>query len=257
MVFAYNPGGGPGESWRLAYSLVTLANEVAQAYPDAICLGTIGDAAHQAQDTESDHNPFIRDPNTGIGIVRAIDIAGPAATQQALFDHLQAMYEAQDPRLYMYGYLHKDNVITSWPPATGTHIDVGDVGHLHVSVTQVDGYAPSSAGYLSAIDSTAPWGIGGFTLDHSDPDVLELLKMVAAFNLVEQPAGGFPAAFTTMVKQFSDTRNHVLSLPSAAQIATAVVAALPPTSGGSGLTSAQVEDAVVSAMQTLKFGVTP
>jgi hypothetical protein len=151
--------GGQG-TWRLARSLATLADEIAEVYPTAVCLGTIGNAAHEAEGDTSDHNPFVQ--SAGYGVVRAMDIGGPESIQQALFDHIQMMYQGHDSRVWPFGYVHKDNLITSWP-GPGVHIDYGDVGHLHVSVTQVDGNNPSAAGYVPAIDSTASWDLANTT----------------------------------------------------------------------------------------------
>lgn len=156
----YSPA-GPG--WRLATSLQVLADEISVAYPEASCLGTKGDSAHQAEDFESDHNPFILDPNTGIGIVRAIDVAGPDAVLKAIRQRIWDLYAAQDPRVWAYGYGKgcSDNLINDWGLPFRTHVEVGDAGHLHISVTQKDGLNPSPLGYVAAIDSTASWGITG------------------------------------------------------------------------------------------------
>lgn len=158
MAFVY-VNNGPG--WRLARCLDVLASEITAAYPDATCLGTLGDAAHQAQDFESDHNPFIIDPSTGLGVVRAIDVAGPDATLKLIRQRIWDLYAAQDPRVWAYGYAKgtSDNLINDWGLPFRTHVNLGDAGHLHISVTQRDGLNPSPAGYVSSIDSTAPWGI--------------------------------------------------------------------------------------------------
>lgn len=150
--------GGPG--WYLAAALQTLAAEVAATHPAVSCLGTIGNAAHGTEGDSSDHNPFIRAPD-GRGVVRAIDLAGPAPDLDAIEAQVLRLYRNGDPRMFQFGYFHRDNVISNWPPLPvgGTHVDLGDVGHLHISVTQRNGNAPSSSGYLPSIDSTAGWGI--------------------------------------------------------------------------------------------------
>lgn len=150
-----------GATWRLANSLVQLGAEIAAAHPDFICLGTVGDAAHVSEGTSSDHNPFIKDPISGLGIVRAIDIGGPDAELQALQDHLWSLYAAEFPPLWRYGYAlgTSRNLINNWGLPFSTHKDTGDASHLHVSVTQLDGNHPSAAGYVTHIDDVTPWGV--------------------------------------------------------------------------------------------------
>lgn len=158
MAFNY-ASSGPG--WRLAGSLIQLATEVAHAHPDLTCLGTIGDATHVSEGFESDHNPFIKDPTTGIGIVRAIDIGGPDAELRQLQGLLWTKYAAQFPPLWEFGYIKgtSNNLINNWGLPLHTHVDTGDAGHLHISVTQHNGNAPSPSGYVAAIDSRVSWGI--------------------------------------------------------------------------------------------------
>lgn len=153
------PTGGAG--WRLAESLITLGHEISAAHPDFTCLGTLGNASHAAEGVQSDHNPFIKDPTSGLGIVRAIDIGGPDAELKQLRQHLWERYAAQDTRLYRFGYVKgtSDNLINSWGLPFSTHVDLGDASHVHISVTQKDGNHPSAAGYVSDIDRTDPWGV--------------------------------------------------------------------------------------------------
>lgn len=150
-----------GAGWRLARSLIQLGHEIEVSHSDFTCLGTIGNAAHAAEGTGSDHNPFVKDPHTGLGVVRAIDIGGPDAELKQLRQHLWSLYAAQDDRVYRYGYMKgcSDNLINNWGLPFGTHIDTGDAGHLHISITQLNGMNPSSHGYVAAIDATRSWGI--------------------------------------------------------------------------------------------------
>lgn len=158
-----------GNGWRLASSIIQLGHEVAAAHPDFTCLGTLGDASHVSEGTGSDHNPFIKDPTTGIGIVRAIDIGGPDAELKQLRQYLWNMYAAQDNRVYEFGYMKgcSDNLINNWGLPFGVHVDTGDAGHLHISVTQRNGNTPSASGYVAAIDDMRSWGISAGTVTPS------------------------------------------------------------------------------------------
>jgi hypothetical protein len=140
----------------LAPCLQTLCAEIAHKYPNAVNLGEIGDPRHQAEGFNSDHNAFIR--RNGTRYVRAIDIGGDKSIQQALFNFVQHLYDKRDPRVYPFGYVHKDGVITTWF-GPGTHSDPGDDGHLHISVTQHDGKNPGPDGWVPALDSRTPWGL--------------------------------------------------------------------------------------------------
>jgi hypothetical protein len=164
---------GPG--WRLAKSLVTLAAEITVKYPQATCLGTIGDPTHQSEGIASDHNPFVTGPD-GAGIVRAIDIGGPNSMLVELRQFLWAKYAAQDPRVFYYGYMKGcgDNLINNWGLPFGTHVDTGDAGHLHISVTRANATSTGHAAYVAAIDSTASWGLassGGTTPTPGEDDM--------------------------------------------------------------------------------------
>lgn len=149
----------------LAPCLQVLCAEIAKVYPDAVNVGEIGNAAHQAEGYQSDHNPFI--VHNDQRYVRAIDIGGAEEIQNALFSFFMNLYVKRDPRIYPYGYVHKDDVITKWfgngdtkyQPNLDLQSDPGDVGHLHISVTQQNGYDPGPNGWVPALDSRAPWGL--------------------------------------------------------------------------------------------------
>lgn len=250
-----------GQGWRLAYSLVTLAHELAQVYGDTLtCLGTVGDVAHAAEAMGSDHNPFIRDPGeSSVGIVRAIDFGGPDAVLKQIRQHIWGLYAGTDPRVYVFGYGKgcSDNLINNWGLPFKTHVDTGDAGHLHISVTQLNGYNPSPSGYVSAIDSTAAWGFAGLE-PSGGGTLIGDLSMADAASLQTQ--------ITALANQVGSFRNETITqfdtavVPALTQIAqqiaalpTAVVAALPASSGG-GLTIEQVEAAVTAAVQAITFG---
>lgn len=176
-----------GAGWRLAGSLIQLGREVAAMHPDFTCLGTVGDAAHVNEGTASDHNPFIKDPTTGVGIVRAIDIGGPDAELKALRQLLWQRYADKDDRVYEFGYMKgcSDNLINNWGLPFGTHVDTGDAGHLHISVTQSNGNSPSASGYVAAIDDMRNWGIA--SQGAVDPAAVERTPLVVPFRNAAWP----------------------------------------------------------------------
>lgn len=151
-----------GQGWRLCNQAIVLANEIDVALPDLICGGTKGDARHALQGASSDHNPFVTDPSTGMGIVRAMDISGPYDQLMDLRSLLYNLAKAGRKSLSPFGYLKgPDSQGCEWPIGSGWKYNPGDEGHLHISWTQVDGRNPvvGSSGYVAAIDSLEPYGI--------------------------------------------------------------------------------------------------
>lgn len=182
-----------GSGWRLAGSLIQLGHEIEALSPNFTCLGTLGNAAHQAEGDASDHNPFVKDPHTGVGIVRAIDIGGPDAQLKSLRQLIWARYAASDPRIYSAGYAKgcSDNLINNEGLPFGVHEDDGDAGHLHISVTRT-----GTAGYVPAIDSASPWNLGvtvaqalgsGTPIGGSSVDETSIANKIVTWNI---PADG-------------------------------------------------------------------
>lgn len=122
-------------------------------------LGEIGDTRHAGQGTGSDHNPFVL--HNGLGYVRACDFGGKYSTLMKLRGELYKLYLKRDRRVWPFGYFKgPDSLINNWTPngqSDGWHRDSGDEGHLHVSASQLNGYNPSSRGWIPALDSRAPW----------------------------------------------------------------------------------------------------
>lgn len=162
----YNPG--DGVTRRLAYSLQRLCAEVAVRWPDITNLGTFGDVSHAMQGASSDHNAIWRAPGSDTLICRAVDFGGPYDQLMELRAHLYTLGAAQFGPLWSFGYLKgPDSHGCAWPIGSGWNNNSGDEGHLHVSVTQANGYQPvgGAAGYVAAIDSAESWGIADGSTD--------------------------------------------------------------------------------------------
>lgn len=84
-------------AWRVAKSLLALRSQVDARWPTrrTDSDGTIGDAAHQARD--SDHNPWVKDGLTGV--VTAIDITHDPASGCSAEMIVQALVQSRDPRI--------------------------------------------------------------------------------------------------------------------------------------------------------------
>lgn len=146
--------------YRLAAALGQLWNQLVRAYPGqqwqgSPQTGTIGDVRHEAEDSSSDHNPWLA------GTVRALDIAADvtgvpgiqpvsdAPDCEALFGMVNAMFARMDSRIWPDGYgIYRGRITDPTRPGRWKEFD-GDphLYHLHISVST----AP--AGY----NSTAPW----------------------------------------------------------------------------------------------------
>lgn len=140
-------------AWRVARSLEVLRDEIDAAYPDRSKAsdGTIGDAAHIAQGSDSDHNPWVHFPPDPTGIVTALDITHDPAHGvdiDVLTDRLAA---TRDERIK---YLIANRLIMSgaagpspwvWRPYSGTD---PHTNHFHISVVADP-----------RCDDTRPWDV--------------------------------------------------------------------------------------------------
>jgi hypothetical protein len=136
-------------SWRAAKSLLTLRAQVDARWPGRRTDrdGTIGDAAHQARD--SDHNPWVRDGL--IGVVTAIDITHDPASGCDAEALVSALVISRDRRIK---YIIWNRRIISatvspwiWRAYTGRN---PHTKHFHLSVSA------SKPLY----DAQEPWALG-------------------------------------------------------------------------------------------------
>ena len=179
--FAAKPQGQPDgpavplsarSSWRLAKSLVKLRAQIDAAAPhrSKASDGSIGDAAHFARGSASDHNPWVKDAN-GDPVVTAIDVTHDPARGCDGNVLAQALIDSQDPRIK---YVIWNRRIASqtqspwvWRPYNGAN---PHDKHVHISVVT------DQAEY----DSSSPWQIGINRAPAGAPPVTELAAPLAA-----------------------------------------------------------------------------
>lgn len=96
-----------GRSWTLVPSLVVLARQVSNLYPEnQPGDGTVASKRHDEVSPNSDHRPR---PHTGPGVVRAIDV-GEHLDDDPMVD---ALIKSRDPRIAYV--IYEGQAVYSWP----------------------------------------------------------------------------------------------------------------------------------------------
>jgi hypothetical protein len=175
-------------AWRVAYSLDQLLKQLNALAPNRSRAsdGSIGDAAHQAQGSASDHNPWY------LGyIVTARDITHDPAGGLDCNKLAAALIAAKDPRvkyLIWQGRLMDSRAVAgnnwrpwTWQPSTGHY------QHLHLSVM-----ADASA------DDTRPWSLPGLSTPEDDVSFSDRLTNAEGYSA---PAGELLAAAELKIDQ--------------------------------------------------------
>jgi hypothetical protein len=180
-------------AWRVAKSLLILRDQINAAYPNRSKAsdGTIGDPAHQAQGSASDHNPWLTLYGDPTGIVTALDVTHDPAHGcdiNALTDELAASRDARIKYLIANGLILSGNDGPSpwvWRAYSGSD---PHTNHFHLSVVADQ-----------RCDDTRPWGIAGgvptpegqtMALDQDPSGVYLIWRGDAIANLRDTFQGG-------------------------------------------------------------------
>lgn len=169
-------------SWRAARSLLTLRDQINAAYPtrDKGADGTIGDAAHTAEGTGSDHNP------DRYGIVRALDIDADLGAGHNSAEIAQTLLDSRDARIkyvisrariaYSTAAFAAYYGDAGTPPWTWTtyYGDDPHTGHFHISVV------PDARA-----DDPKPWTITHEEDDMTPAQAKQLADTLAAVNRLQ------------------------------------------------------------------------
>ena len=240
----------------LAGNLDKIRSIVEHCYP-GIEVGWIGNPAHQAE--ASDHNPDSR------GVVHADDLMfeddvrfnhGAPATLKWLLtpgvrDSLQ--YVIHDRGIWSRSWGWTRHAYDGTDPHTN---------HIHVSGKHgtVGKNSATGTGYDLEAEKMIPVG-SPCTTSNPEEDMPTVQEIVDGIMAAEVPLGAGFSTKTTTVKAALGSmenfdlaiRNLVQALANPAQIAAAVVAALPPST--TGLTQADVEQAVTAALAKVQISV--
>ncbi len=151
-----------GEPWRLAKSLIKLYDQVDEARPNRDHTigpdGSIGDAAHAARGSASDHNPWVKDGNTGV--VTALDISHDpkhGVDTYAFAEHLRQSTDMRIKYVISNGRIFSSqNHPWEWRKYTGSNPH--DM-HIHISVRELK----------PLYDLETPWSLGPISTTTPSP----------------------------------------------------------------------------------------
>lgn len=135
-------------AWRVAKCLLVLGDQWKAAHPGCASPGYIGDAEHASR--VSDHNPWVDDPNSDMGVVTAGDFYHQPELGADAYALADTLFAEKDPRVK---YVISRRKIWSlardregWRPYNGAN---PHTGHTHVSCTSS----------YPLYDNTRPWVI--------------------------------------------------------------------------------------------------
>lgn len=225
-------------AWRVAKSLLALRDQINDAYPNRSKAsdGTIGDPAHQAQGSASDHNPWLHLYGDPTGIVTALDVTHDPAHGcdiDALTDRLAASRDTRIKYVIANGLILSGNGGPSpwvWRSYGGSD---PHRNHMHISVVADQRCDDPRPWHITGV-APAPSTEGQAMALSQDPDGVYLLwRAEAIAHLLDTfhggPEKGKTVPLTAMLKRI-DTN-----------------AAAAATSAGP--TQAQVDAAILKAMQ--------
>lgn len=253
--------------WIVSPILKPLIDEVRRAHPGMV-IGTIGDAAHSAEASGSDHNP------DRWGFVCAADFmlgtpANPssftAAEAEYLFDRIRALEDSRTAYA-IYDRRIESRTVSPWTVRAYDGTDP-HTNHVHVSVVHGSDPHPTDSWdiYPEAPLTTLTSGDVALIVDGLNT-ALRTATPYAEINkaISWQYAGNGLQGATTTLDALSDSQGiaaavSALPAPLAASLTTAVTDAVNAALAGAGtaLTKADVEESVIDALERVTILVKP